>query len=163
MSSNFQLPKLRDPPPALPELSGEAYANIVNAELLPDEEIYRDRRGTGTQYVEVAAQAPVAADAFPAFQRPQSMEEIIIRKKQKEFAKLSEQLAKGIITPEVFQQKSDLLKLSDEQMDEAGLFGLNKGGKRKTRYSKMNKMRRTRSNKRSKKRSNKRSNKRSRK
>jgi len=80
MSSNFQL-------------SEQAYANIENAGLLPGEEIYRDRRGsgTGTQYDEVAAQAPVAADAdaFPAFQRPQSMEEINIRKKQKEFMKLS--------------------------------------------------------------------------
>jgi hypothetical protein len=64
---------------------------------------------------------------------------------------LSDQLAKGIIKPEVFQQKIDLLKLSDKQMDEAGLFGLNQGGKRKSRYSKMNKMRRTRSNKRSRK------------
>ena len=157
MNSNSQLPELRDPPPALPELSDEAYANIVNAGLLPGEEMHRDRRGTETRYDEVAAQAPVAArvpDAFPAFQRPKSMEEIDLRRRQREFMVLSEQLAKKIITPEVFGQKSALLNLSGPQMDEAGLFILNKnGGKRKSRYLKVNKRRRTRSNKRSNKRS----------
>jgi hypothetical protein len=105
MNSNFQLPKLRDPPRALPELSDAAYADIENAELLPGEEFHRNRKGTGTQYVEVAAQAPVAVDAFPAFQRPQSMEEVIIRKKQKEFAKLSEQLANGVYTISISTNK----------------------------------------------------------
>ena len=112
MNSNSQLPELRDPLPALPELSDEAYANIVNAGLLPGEEMHRDRRGT-TRYDEVAAQAPVAPDAFPAFQRPKSMEEIILRRRQHEFMVLSEQLANKIITPEVFGQKSAFLNLSD--------------------------------------------------
>ncbi len=154
MNSNSQLPELRDPPPALPPMSDVDYGNTVNAELLPHEEIFRDRRGTGTQH-DVAAQAPAARApaVFPAFQRPQTMKEINLRKRQIEFANLSEQLAKGNITPEVFGQKSALLNLSDEQMDEAGLFLLNQGGKRKSRYLKVNKRRRTRSNKRSNKRS----------
>ena len=152
---NSQLPELRDLPQALPSMSDEAYGNTVNEQLLPGEyDLFRDRRGFApmkkSQYG-VAARAPVA---FPAFQPPQTMEEINLRRRQTEFATLSEQLAKGIITPEVFGQKSALLNLSDEQMDEAGLFLLNKkGGKRKSRCVKMNKMRRTRSNKRSNKRS----------
>ena len=106
----------------------------------------------------------------PAYQAPKSLEELRERQNmftdlERNFALKRMQLDRGSITQdefnkqvEIFERQAASLKLTKSQMDKAGLFLLNKqGGKRKSHYSKTNKMRRSRSNKRSKSRSNKRS------
>ena len=185
-----RLPELRNPPPALPEMPLHEKIMFEKSLLLPGEigprplyhPSFDEPQGQAPVYQAAAAfpapvyqaaaayQAPVyqAAAAFPAFQAPKTMAEIEVRKKQHIFKDLEGQLSRKEITPDVFEKEVALLNLSQDEMDEAGLFLLNQeGGKRKSRYSKTNKRRRSRSNKRSKSRSHKRqrhrSNKRSRK
>ena len=167
----------------LPNEEADMFRNrIGTAYTLPLES------GSDSEYSDEMGQAPASAyqaqaqGASSAYQPPKSLtlkevqELRKLREKQRMFTDLESELAlkrmqldNGTITQEdfdkqakIFQEQIASLNLTEAEEIDAGLLLLNqkRGGKRKSHYSKTNKMRRSRSNKRSKSRS--KSNKRSR-
>ena len=142
------------------------FTDFQNSQLLPDEYDMRATRPESSLVSrDAAATAAAAADdefklfvtAKAAAAAPSSPE---MQRKLIEFAILFDRLNKGLITPFDFEEQIADLDLNEEQKQLARMLCVEKldGGKKKSRYSKTNKMRRSksRSNKRSKSRSNKR-------
>ena len=141
------------------------FTDFQNSQLLPDEYDMRATRPESSLVSrDAAATAAAAADdefklfvtAKAAAAAPSSPE---MQRKLIEFAILFDRLNKGLITPFDFEEQIADLDLNEEQKQLARMLCVEKldGGKKKSRYSKTNKMRRSKSRSKSNKRSNKRS------
>jgi hypothetical protein len=109
-----------------------------------------------------AAAATAADDEFKVYltekARVTAPESTEMQEKLIKFAMLYDKLRKNEITPFEFEKQIMDIDLTEDQKQLASMLCLERlhGGKRKSHYSKTNKMRRSKSNKRSRSRSNKR-------
>jgi hypothetical protein len=143
------------------------FANFQNNQLLTGEEYdMHATRPDSSNVSRVAAAAAAAAtaadDEFKVYltekARVTAPESTEMQEKLIKFAMLYDKLRKNEITPFEFEKQIMDIDLTEDQKQLASMLCLERlhGGKRKSHYSKTNKMRRSKSNKRSRSRSNKR-------
>lgn len=132
-------------------------SDFENSQLLPGEYDMRVTRPDSSNVSRVAATA--ADDEFKLYlaekARAAAPESTEMQEKLIKFAMLFEKFRKNEFTPLQFEEQIMDIDLTEDQKQLASMLCLERlhGGKRKSHYSKTNKMRRSRSNKRSKSRS----------
>ena len=148
------------------------FTDFQNSQLLPDEYDMRATRPESSLVSRDAAAAAAAAaataadDEFKLFvtAKDAAPDSPLMQTKLYNFAILFDRLNKSEITPLDFEAQIMDLELTEDQKQLARMLCVEKlhGGKKKSRYSKTNKMRRSKSRSKANKRRRSRSNKRSR-